>query len=115
MSSNCIFCKILAGEIPAQMVYEDDQVVAFRDIDPQAPQHMLIIPRKHIPTALDLGAGDNALVGHIYQVANRLAREHGIAEDGFRLVTNCNADGGQVVWHLHVHLLGGRQLNWPPG
>jgi len=115
MSSNCIFCKILAGEIPAQFIHEDDQVVAFRDIDPQAPQHILIIPRKHIATTLELDPEDNRLVGHIFQVANRLARELGVADEGFRLVNNCNAHGGQVVWHLHFHLLAGRQMTWPPG
>lgn len=115
MSSNCIFCKIVAGEIPAEQVFADEQVVAFRDIDPQAPEHILIIPRRHIPTTLDLSEGDNDLVGHIYQVAGRIARQLGFAEQGFRVVNNCNEQGGQVVWHLHFHLLAGRQMNWPPG
>ena len=115
MSSNCIFCKIVSGDIPSETLYQDERVIAFRDIDPQALQHILIIPRKHIPTALDLTEEDNDLVGHIYQVANRLARERGFSEDGFRIVNNCNERGGQVVWHLHFHLLGGRQMTWPPG
>jgi len=115
MSNNCIFCKIVAGEIPSEQLYADDEVIAFRDIDPKAPEHILIIPRKHIPTALDLSAEDNALVGHIYQVAAKLARQLGFAEQGYRVVNNCNEHGGQVVWHLHFHLLGGRQMTWPPG
>ena len=115
MSSNCIFCKVVAGEIPAEQVFADEQVVAFRDIDPQAPEHILIIPRRHIPTTLDLTVDDNDLVGHIYQVAGRIARQLGFAEHGFRVVNNCNEQGGQVVWHLHFHLLAGRQMNWPPG
>ena len=115
MNSNCIFCKIVAGEIPAEQLYADDQVIAFHDIDPQAPQHVLIIPRKHIPTLLDLEEDDTALVGHIMQVARQLAIQLGIAEDGFRVVNNCNEQGGQVVWHLHFHLLGGRKMTWPPG
>jgi len=115
MSSNCIFCKIAAGEIPATLVYEDEQVVAFRDIEPQAPEHILIIPRRHVATTLDLVEEDATLVGHIYLVANRLARELGFAEQGFRVVNNCNRDGGQVVWHLHMHLLAGRRMTWPPG
>ena len=115
MSSNCIFCSILSGDIPADVVYEDEQVLAFRDIDPQAPEHILIIPRKHIATTLDLEAADNDLVGHIYQVAGKLARELGFANQGFRVVNNCNEQGGQVVWHLHFHVLAGRQMTWPPG
>ena len=115
MSSDCLFCKISAGEIPATIRYEDDRVVVFDDIDPQAPHHLLIIPRKHIATALDLSLEDNDLVGHIYQVAGKLARELGFADAGFRIVNNCNKAGGQVVWHLHFHLLAGRQMTWPPG
>ncbi len=115
MDSDCLFCKIVAGDIPATVRYEDDRVIAFDDIDPQAPTHVLIIPKKHIATALDLTAEDDRLVGHIYQVANQIARDAGIAADGFRVVNNCNRAGGQVVWHLHFHLLGGRQMTWPPG
>ena len=115
MPDNCIFCKILAGKIPAKVVFEDDQVIAIEDIDPQAPTHLLIFPRKHIRTTLDLEEADNALVGHIYQVACRLANEAGVAEEGFRIVNNCNVAGGQAVWHIHFHLLGGRAMIWPPG
>ncbi|MEJ2314611.1 MAG: histidine triad nucleotide-binding protein [Nitrospirota bacterium] len=112
---DCLFCKIAEGRIPAKVVYEDDRVVAFEDIDPQAPVHTLVIPRKHIATTLEVGDGDKELVGHLMAVANRLAREKGIAESGFRLVLNTNADGGQAVYHLHLHLLGGRRMAWPPG
>jgi len=115
MKESCIFCKIGAGEIPSEKVYEDEAVMAFRDIDPQAPEHILLIPRRHIPTTLDLGQADQELVGRIFLVANQLAQKFGFAEDGFRIVNNCNADGGQVVWHLHFHLLGGRKMGWPPG
>ena len=113
--SDCLFCKIVAGEIPATRLYEDEKVVAFADIAPQAPHHYLLIPKDHIATTLDLQAEHNALIGHIYQVATQLAEEKGFAEDGFRIVNNCNEAGGQTVWHLHFHLLGGRQLTWPPG
>ena len=115
MSTDCLFCKIAQGDIPAKLVYEDELVVAFNDIEPQAPQHILIIPRKHIRTTLDLTETDGALVGHIYQIAGKIARQLGFAEEGFRLVNNCNQAGGQVVWHLHFHLLGGRRMGWPPG
>jgi len=115
MSVDCLFCKIIAGEIPASIIHEDSQLVVFRDIDPQAPQHFLIVPRKHIATTLDLTIDDNGLVGHIYQVAGKLARDLGFAEQGFRVVNNCNDAGGQTVWHLHFHLLGGRNMSWPPG
>lgn len=115
MSQDCIFCKITAGEIPAKTVYEDDLVIAFEDIDPKAPHHFLIVPRKHIRTTLDLSTADNELVGHIFQVAGKIAHDLDFAEDGFRVVNNCNEDGGQAVWHLHFHLLGGRDLGWPPG
>ena len=115
MSEDCLFCKIAAGDIPAKMVYEDEKLVVFRDINPQAPQHLLIVPRKHIRTTVDLTTADNELVGHIHQVAGKLAHDLGFADNGFRLVNNCNADGGQVVWHIHFHLLGGREMGWPPG
>lgn len=107
---DCIFCKIVNGEMDTELLYEDDKVVAFKDINPKAPIHFLIIPRQHISTILDLTEDNNELIGHIYQVANRLAREYGIAEDGFRIVANCNEDGGQVVFHIHFHLLGGEKL-----
>jgi histidine triad (HIT) family protein len=115
MTTDCIFCKIARGEIPLTFVYEDEQVVAFNDIEPQAPDHILIIPRRHIRTTLDLTEDDAALAGHIHLVAGKIARQLGFAEDGFRLVNNCNVAGGQVVWHLHFHLLAGRQMKWPPG
>lgn len=112
---SCIFCRIIRGEIPARIVYQDEQVVAIEDIAPVAPLHVLIIPRKHFVNALDLDAGDNALIGHVFQVAARIARERGGAEQGFRIVNNNNAGAGQSVFHIHFHLLGGRPLSWPPG
>lgn len=115
MSDNCIFCRIAAGEIPSRMVYQDDLVVAFEDLNPQAPHHLLLVPRKHIRTTLDLTTADNEMIGHIHQVAGKLAHDLEFAEDGFRLVNNCNEGAGQSVWHLHFHLLGGRDLTWPPG
>ncbi|NCO50962.1 MAG: histidine triad nucleotide-binding protein [Deltaproteobacteria bacterium] len=115
MSADCLFCKIAVGDIPANIVYQDDLVVAFHDIEPQAPQHVLIIPRRHIATLLDLTRDEQLLIGHIHLVAAQIARQRGIADEGFRLVNNCNRAGGQVVWHLHFHLLGGRRMNWPPG
>lgn len=115
MSSDCLFCKIAAGDIPATIHYQDDLMVAFEDINPQAPTHLLLIPRKHIPTTNDLTPQDNALVGHLFQVAAEIASDLGFAQDGFRIVNNCNQAGGQTVWHLHFHLLGQRQLSWPPG
>jgi histidine triad (HIT) family protein len=105
-----LFEKIIAGEIPATMLYKDDQVVAFLDIRPAAPVHILIVPKKPIPTANDIAADDAALVGHMFIVARDLARQQGIAESGYRLIINCNNDGGQEVYHLHLHLLGGRAL-----
>jgi len=114
MSQDCIFCKIVAGEIPSEKVYEDDLVLAFKDIDPQAPVHIIIIPKKHYDSILSVSAGD-PIIGHIQTVVNRLALKFGIANDGFRLVNNCGVDGGQSVPHLHFHLLGGRSMAWPPG
>ncbi len=105
-----LFEKIIAGDIPADFVYRDDQVVAFRDINPAAPVHVLIVPVKPIPTANDIGEPDAALVGHMFVVARKIAAEEGIAEDGYRLIINCNRHGGQEVYHLHLHLLGGRPL-----
>ena len=113
--SNCIFCKIAEGEIPSTLLYQDDQVVAFNDLIPQAPQHILIIPRKHIATLNDLTPDDNLLMGNLALTAQHLAKKLGIADHGYRLVMNCNADGGQAVFHIHMHLLGGRQMSWPPG
>lgn len=113
--SQCIFCKIVAGEIPSTKVHEDDQVLAFRDLHPQAPTHILIIPKRHIATLNDLQEGDEALVGRIFLVAKQLAAQEGLAEAGYRTVFNCNKAGGQEVYHIHLHLLGGRQMTWPPG
>ncbi len=112
---DCIFCKIAEGKLPARVIYEDDLAVAFEDIAPQAPVHTLVIPRRHISTLLDMEDGDKELVGHLFRVAKDLAREKGIDEGGFRLVLNTNADAGQTVFHLHLHLLGGRRMSWPPG
>jgi histidine triad (HIT) family protein len=114
-SSDCLFCKILAGDVPAELVYESNEAIAFRDINPQAPSHLLIIPRQHIETINDLGPGDAVLVGNLFLVAQQVAKDEGIAENGYRVVMNCNADAGQTVFHLHLHMLGGRQLGWPPG
>ncbi|MFW5986486.1 MAG: histidine triad nucleotide-binding protein [Halanaerobiales bacterium] len=112
---DCLFCKIVNGEMDTDFVYEDEKVVAFEDINPQAPLHLLIVPREHISTLLDMEGEDYQISAHVYRVANKLAREKGIAEDGFRLVSNCGDDGGQTVYHIHYHLLGGRELQWPPG
>lgn len=112
---DCLFCKIAKGEIPAKIIYQDDAVVAFDDLYPQAPVHKIIIPRKHIATLNDLQNEDTELAGHIVQTAVKLAKELGIADEGYRLVNNCNAGGGQTVFHIHTHLLGGRQMTWPPG
>ena len=113
--SDCLFCGIVDGSVKANLVYQDDAVVAFSDIAPRAPVHILIIPRKHVASVSDIAAADRALIGDIFQVAAKLAREHGIAERGYRVVVNSGADAGQSVLHIHYHLLGGRQLGWPPG
>ena len=113
--SECLFCKIAAGKTDTEIEYEDEKVVVFKDIKPQAPIHLLIVTKKHIPNLNDIEMHDKELVGHIYQVAAALAEKKGIAEDGYRVVSNCNKEGGQTVDHLHFHLLGGRQLQWPPG
>lgn len=112
---DCIFCKIVQREIPATIVYEDETVIAFADLHPRAPIHNLIIPRKHIATLNDLTQADTHLAGHLMYVAKQLAQSTGIAENGYRVVMNCNADAGQVVFHIHLHLLGGRPMTWPPG
>lgn len=112
---DCIFCKIIKGEIPSKKVYEDKDIFAFEDINPQAPVHILIVPKKHIEKSLDVTGQDKELIGSIFMVANKLAKEKGIAESGFRLVVNCNRDSGQDVFHIHFHLLGGRKMKWPPG
>ena len=111
----CIFCKIINKTIPVKIIYEDEHVLAFEDINPQAPVHTLIIPKKHISTNLDINKEDNGLLGHLFRVANKIARDKGIAERGFRLVMNCNPESGQTVFHIHLHILGGRQMHWPPG
>lgn len=111
----CIFCKIIKGEIASQKVYEDSKFIAFKDIQPKAPVHILIIPRKHIPTLQKLQESDAEMVGEIILLANKIAQENNIAESGYRLVFNCNRDAGQAVFHIHLHLLGGRALGWPPG
>jgi len=114
--TDCIFCRIAQGEIPSTKVYEDDLVLAFRDLDPQAPEHVLVIPKKHITSVLDFAEEDRELAAHILTVVvPKIARELGVDVGGFRLVTNTGADGGQTVGHLHFHLLGGRSLAWPPG
>ncbi|MBT0662773.1 histidine triad nucleotide-binding protein [Geobacter pelophilus] len=112
---DCIFCKIINGEIPAKKVFEDDRVVVIEDISPAAPVHLLIIPRKHFVNALDMLPTDCELVGHVFQVAAAIAREKGFAEKGFRVVNNNNAGAGQSVFHIHFHLLAGRDFIWPPG
>ena len=107
---DCIFCQIAAGKIPGKLQYQDDEIIAFPDINPRAPIHLLIVPRKHIPSLADLTEAETCLVGDMTRVANQLAREAGIARKGYRLVINCGAEGGQVVPHLHMHLIGGRKL-----
>lgn len=111
---DCLFCKIVAGDIPAKKIYEDDLIVAFHDIAPQAPVHFLVIPKKHIATMNDIQEEDRELIGHIMYTAQRLANELG-CKDGFRVAMNCNEMGGQTVYHIHLHVLGQRQMSWPPG
>ena len=113
MSSSCLFCRIVAGEIPAKIVAQTDDCVAFRDIDPKAPTHVLVIPREHVPSLAE--AADATLIGKMALLAAEIARSEGIAQSGYRTVFNTNADAGQTVFHLHLHLLGGRRMSWPPG
>lgn len=113
--TDCLFCKIREGEIPCDMVHETDDVMAFRDVNPQAPTHVLIVPRKHIATVNDLEGNDKDVVGNMLLAAKKIAADEGIAEDGYRLVMNCNAKAGQTVFHIHMHLIGGRVMTWPPG
>ena len=113
--SNCIFCKIIAREIPAELVYQDEVCVAFNDISPQAPTHILVIPREHLASLDEAAASHQEMLGQLLLTGARIAREKGFAEDGYRTVINTNANGGQTVFHLHVHLLGGRQFVFPPG
>lgn len=112
---DCLFCKVVSGSLNSKIIYEDDQVIAIDDIKPQAPQHKLIIPKRHIATLNDLLPEDITLIGHMVDVAKNLAKQLEIADEGYRLIFNCNAKGGQAVYHIHLHLLGGRQMSWPPG
>lgn len=115
MSTSCIFCRIISGQVPAAPVYQDDEVFAFRDVNPQAPKHLLLVPRRHVATLPELSAPeDAALLGRLLQAAARVAQSEGLT-DGFRLVLNTGPDAGQTVHHVHVHVLGGRTLHWPPG
>jgi histidine triad (HIT) family protein len=112
---DCIFCKIINGEIPSKKIYEDDKVYAFYDITPEAPVHFLVIPKEHIESANDLNLGNSHMVSHIFTVINKLVVELNIANTGYRIINNCGEDGGQTVKHIHFHVLGGRNLKWPPG
>jgi len=113
--SDCIFCKIIDGEIPGDIVYQDDDVLAFRDLSPQAPVHFLVIPKKHVSTINDFQSADDALIGKLFLAAKKIAKQEQIDESGYRCVMNCNDDGGQTVHHVHLHVLGKRQMTWPPG
>lgn len=113
--SDCLFCKIITGEIPTEIIYQDNEIIAFNDIEPQAPTHILVIPKQHISTINDIKSEEAALIGKLYLTVQQLAKEHNINEPGYRTVMNCNSDGGQAVYHIHLHLLGGRKLKWPPG
>ena len=112
---DCLFCKIINGEIEGQIVYEDDCLIGINDINPQAPTHILVIPKKHCSTIMEIEETDQNSIGSVYIAAQKIARDRGIAESGFRVVVNCNADAGQSVFHIHFHLLGGRVMKWPPG
>jgi histidine triad (HIT) family protein len=114
-ASDCLFCKIIAAEIPADIIYESPDVIAFRDINPQAPTHVLIVPRRHIATINELADTDTDVVGRLFLAARDIAKQEGFAEDGYRVTMNCNAAAGQTVFHIHLHLLGGRNFTWPPG
>ncbi|HXG53694.1 MAG TPA: histidine triad nucleotide-binding protein [candidate division Zixibacteria bacterium] len=113
--SECLFCGIVEGKVRGEIVYRGDSVVAFKDIHPRAPVHLLIVPRKHVETLLDFEPADGAVAGEIFRAAAELARKYGVADTGFRLVVNCGPHAGQTVFHVHFHLLGGRALGWPPG
>lgn len=111
----CIFCNILQGKIPSKSVYRDENYYAFGDINPQAPVHILVVPIKHIPTVNDLTEGEKDLIGGMFLLAKKIAKEKGISESGYRLVLNCQKDAGQVIYHIHLHIIGGRVMKWPPG
>ena len=113
--TDCLFCKICSGDIPADIIFETNTTLAFRDINPQAPTHVLVIPRRHIATINDLDDEDRSLIGDMFLTAQQVAREEGIADEGYRAVMNCNRAAGQTVFHIHLHLVGGRDLDWPPG
>lgn len=115
VNESCIFCKIIDRKIPAKIEFEDAEILAFEDIRPQAPVHMMVIPKKHIEKVADLDKGDSALIGRLVLVAKDIARKKGIEASGYRIILNCNRDAGQEVYHLHLHLLGGRKFGWPPG
>lgn len=115
MAGDCLFCKIAAGEVPSDKVYSDEEYYAFRDINPAAPTHILVIPRRHISRITDAGEGDRGAMGGLLLAANDIARQEGLVEKGLRYVINTNDDGGQTVHHIHLHILGGRQMTWPPG
>lgn len=112
---DCLFCRIIAGEVPADVIHQDDASIAFRDINPQAPTHILVIPREHIESLDEATQRDEAALGHLLRVAARVANQEGLSESGYRTVVNTGAGAGQSVFHLHLHVLGGRQMNWPPG
>jgi len=114
-AADCLFCKIIADEIPADIIYESADTIAFRDINPQAPTHVLIVPRRHIATINELADPDTDEVGRLFLAARDIAAQEGFAEDGYRVTMNCNAAAGQTVFHIHLHLLGGRNFSWPPG
>jgi histidine triad (HIT) family protein len=113
--TDCLFCKMIRGEIKPDIVDEDDDLLAFRDINPQAPVHILVVPKRHIATLDDLAPEDAGLIGQLYLAARRIARQQGFHQSGYRTVVNCNSDGGQTVFHIHLHLLAGRRMHWPPG
>ena len=115
MEQDCLFCRIIAGEIPSDVIYQDERSIVFRDINPQAPAHLLVIPREHLDSLDDASQKDEAMLGHLLRVAARVANEQGLSESGYRTVINTGAGAGQSVFHLHVHVLGGRSLQWPPG
>ena len=115
MSSDCIFCRIINKEVPSNIIYEDDDITAFYDINPQAPVHIMVVPKKHITTINGMSESDSGLIGKVFLVVKKLAEDNNISEDGYRVVVNCNRNAGQEVFHIHFHLMGGRKFSWPPG